>query len=197
MSATLTDADFARAAKELGVEAAAIRAVAEVEAAGAGFLPDGRPAVLYETHIFHKHTKGAHAHAKDRRGVALSSPNWNKALYGATGAAQHARYEDARRLDPDAANKACSWGAFQILGENHQACGFDTSQAFVDAMWTGGAAAHLDAFVAFIKADPKLHNALRARQWATFARIYNGPGYAANAYDQKMANAYARWKAKA
>ena len=181
MSATLIDADFARAAKELGVEAAAIRAVAEVEAAGAGFLPDGRPAVLYEAHIFHKHTKGKHAGAKDRRGVALSSPSWNKALYGATGAAQHARYEDARKLDPDAANKAC---------------GFDTSQAFVDAMWTGGAAAHLDAFVAFIKADPKLHNALRAKQWAAFARIYNGPGYAANAYDQKMANAYARWKAR-
>lgn len=193
---TLIDADFARAAKELGVEAAAIRAVAEVEAAGAGFLPDGRPAVLYEAHIFHKETGGKHAGAKDRRGVALSSPSWNKALYGATGAAQHARYEDARRLDPDAANKACSWGTFQILGQNHKACGFDNSQAFVDAMWTGGAAAHLDAFVAFIKADPKLHNALRAKQWATFARIYNGPGYAQNAYDQKMANAYARWKAR-
>jgi hypothetical protein len=196
VSATLIDADFARAATELGVEAAAIRAVAEVEAAGAGFLPDGRPAVLYEAHIFHKETGGKHRHATDRRGVALSSPTWNKALYGATGAAQHARYEDARSLDPDAANKACSWGTFQILGANHKACGFDTSQAFVDAMWTGGAAAHLDAFVAFIKADPKLHTALRAKQWATFARIYNGPGYAANAYDQKMADAYARWKAR-
>jgi N-acetylmuramidase len=49
---TLTDADFARAAKELNVEVAAIHAVAEVEAAGAGFLPDGRPAILYEAHIF-------------------------------------------------------------------------------------------------------------------------------------------------
>jgi hypothetical protein len=196
MSTTLIDADFARAAHALGVEAAAIRAVAEVEAAGAGFLPDGRPAVLYEAHVFHRLTGGKHANAKDRRGVALSSPSWNKALYGATGAAQHARYEDARRLDPDAANKACSWGAFQILGENHKACGFLTSQEFVNAMFEDGAQAHLNAFVAFIKADPKLHNALRARQWATFARIYNGPGYAANAYDQKMANAYARWKAR-
>ena len=195
MSATLIDADFARAAKELGVEAAAIRAVAEVEAAGAGFLPDGRPAVLYETHIFHKHTKGAHAHAKDRRGVALSSPSWNKALYGATGAAQHARYEDARKLDPDAANKACSWGMFQILGLNHKACGFDNSQDFVDAMWTGGAAAHLDAFVAFVKAN-NLDGALRRKDWAAFARGYNGPAYAQNAYDKKMAAAYARWAKK-
>jgi hypothetical protein len=129
MSTALTDEDFARAAKELNVEVAAVRAVAEVEAAGAGFLPDGRPAVLYEAHIFHKHSKGAHANAKDRRGVKLSSLKWNRSLYGKTGAPQHNRYEDARKLDPDAANQACSWGTFQILGQNYKECGFDTSQA--------------------------------------------------------------------
>ena len=195
MSATLTDEDFARAARELNVEEAAVRAVAEVEAAGQGFIADGRPAILYEAHIFHGETKGKHANAKDRRGVSLSSPKWDRSLYGATGAAQHARYEDARKLDPDAANKACSWGLFQILGQNHKACGFDSSQAFVDAMWTGGAAAHLDAFVAFVKAN-NLDGALRAKDWKTFARGYNGPSYAVNKYDTKMASAYARWKAK-
>jgi hypothetical protein len=195
MSTALTDADFARAAKELNVEVAAIRAVAEVEAAGAGFLPDGRPAVLYEAHIFHKHSNGAHANAKDRRGVKLSSPKWNRSLYGATGAAQHNRYEDARKLDPDAANQACSWGTFQILGQNYKECGFDRSQAFIDAMWNGGASAHIDAFVKFIKTK-KLDGALRAKNWAAFARRYNGPGYAQNAYDKKMASAYAKWKAK-
>ena len=195
MSATLTDADFARAAKELNVEEAAVRAVAEVEAAGKGFIHDGRPAILYEAHIFHKHTKGAHTAAKDRHGVLLSTGKWDRSLYGATGAHQHNRYEDARKLNPDAANKACSWGAFQILGENHEAAGFKTSQAFVDAMWTGGAAAHLDAFVAFLKAN-KLDVPLRAKNWAAFARGYNGPSYATNKYDTKMASAYARWKAK-
>ena len=195
MSATLTDEDFARAARELNVEEAAVRAVAEVEAAGQGFIADGRPSILYEAHIFHGETKGKHANAKDRRGVALSSPKWDRSLYGATGAAQHARYEDARKLDPDAANKACSWGLFQILGQNYKQCGFDSSQAFVDAMWTGGAAAHLDAFVAFVKAN-NLDGALRAKNWAAFARGYNGPSYAVNKYDTKMASAYARWKAK-
>jgi N-acetylmuramidase len=195
MSATLTDADFARAAKELNAEEAAVRAVAEVEAAGQGFINDGRPAILYEAHIFHKETGGKHAKEKDRRGVALSSPGWDRSLYGATGAAQHNRYEDARKLDADAANKACSWGLFQILGQNHKQCGFDTSQAFVDAMWTGGAGAHLDAFIAFVKAN-KLDGALRAKDWKTFARGYNGPSYAVNKYDTKMASAYARWKAK-
>ena len=84
---------------------------------------------------------------------------------------------------------------WNILGQNYKACGFDDSQAFVDAMWTGGAAAHLDAFVAFVKAN-NLDGPLRAKNWAAFARGYNGPSYAVNKYDVKMASAYARWKAK-
>jgi N-acetylmuramidase len=192
---TLSDADFARAAKELNVEEAAIRAVAEVEAAGQGFIADGRPAILYEAHVFHRLTKGAHTAAKDRKGVLLSTGKWDRSLYGATGGNQHDRLQDAAKLDATAAHKACSWGTFQIMGENYKAAGCSTIDEFVDRM-KSGAGAHLDAFVAFIKADPKLHDALRAKQWATFARIYNGPAYAQNAYDKKMANAYARWKAK-
>ena len=191
---TLTDADYVRAAKELNVEVAAIRAVAEVEAAGEGFLPDGRPAVLYEAHIFHRVTKGGHIAAKDRNGVLLSTSKWNRSLYGASGAHQHDRLADAAKFDDSAAKQACSWGTFQILGENYKAAGCSTIDEFVDKM-NSGAPAHLDAFVAFIKAN-KLDTALRKKQWATFARGYNGPAYKQNAYDTKMANAYARWKAK-
>ena len=193
MSATaLTDADFARAAKELGVEVAAIRAVAEVEAAGHGFLPDGRPAILYEAHVFHRLTKGAHTAAKDSKGVLLSTGRWDRSLYGATGGAQHDRLQDAAKLDATAAHKACSWGTFQIMGENYEAAGCPTIDAFVDRM-NSGADAHLDAFVAFIKADPKLHSALLNKNWVAFARAYNGPSYARNKYDMKMAAAYAKW----
>jgi hypothetical protein len=193
MTAGLTEADYERAAKALNVEVCAIKAVAEVESAGAGFLPDGRPTILYEAHVFHRETGGRHASAMDRKGVSLSSRSWNRALYGATGANQHARYEDARAHNPDAANKACSWGMFQIMGGNHKVCGYDTSQEFVDAMWNGGASAHLDAFVGFIKGN-KLDGALRAKDWKAFARGYNGPAYAQNRYDEKMRDAYIRCK---
>jgi hypothetical protein len=191
-SLTLTDADFARAAKELNVEIAAIRAVAEVESAESGFLPDGRPTVLYEAHIFHANTTGLYAKAVDRHGKRLSSPRWDKSLYGAAGEAQHDRIEDAAKLNWNAAHKAASWGTFQILGRNHKAAGHATIKGFVDAMHSG-AAAHLDAFVSYIKTN-HLDGALRAKNWASFARGYNGPGYAANKYDKKMAAAYARWK---
>lgn len=38
-----------------------------------------------------------------------------------------------------------------------------------------------------------LADALRARDWPAFARGYNGPGYRRNAYDTKLAKAYARY----
>ena len=36
----------------------------------------------------------------------------------------------------------------------------------------------------------------KEHDWAGFARKYNGPGYAENAYDQKLKNAYENFKNK-
>ncbi|MEY8111095.1 N-acetylmuramidase domain-containing protein, partial [Burkholderia cenocepacia] len=47
-------ADLERAARTLDVPLACIRAVNEVESRGAGFLPDGRPVILFERHVFWK-----------------------------------------------------------------------------------------------------------------------------------------------
>jgi hypothetical protein len=187
----LSPEDFARAAEALGCDVATVRAVAEVEATGRGFLADGRPQILYEAHIFHRLTKGEHATKMDRNGVALSSPKWNRALYGKAGAAQYDRLDDAAEHDSDAAHKSASWGMFQILGTNHAAAGHDDIQSFVDAM-RSGAGAHLDAFVSFVKTN-RLDRALRAHDWKAFARGYNGPGFAANQYDTKLENAWKKW----
>jgi hypothetical protein len=51
------------------------------------------------------------------------------------------------------------------------------TRTFVTAMTNGGAGAHLDAMVSFLKAN-RLDGALRRRDWAAFARGYSGPGYA-------------------
>src|SRR5690606_11763897 len=50
----LGEDDIIRAAQALGVEPAAIRAVTEVESRGSGFLPDGRPVILFERHIMRR-----------------------------------------------------------------------------------------------------------------------------------------------
>ena len=54
MKPKLTIKDYQKAAKELNCEVAAIRAVAEVESLKGGFLPDGRPKILFERHVFHQ-----------------------------------------------------------------------------------------------------------------------------------------------
>ena len=53
----LTEEDFVRAALRLGegVEVAAVKAVQEVETGGrGGFFAPGKPAILFEGHIFWK-----------------------------------------------------------------------------------------------------------------------------------------------
>ena len=39
-----------------------------------------------------------------------------------------------------------------------------------------------------------MHLALQKQDWATFAKLYNGPAYKKNNYDSKLANAYARYQ---
>ena len=159
----LTDADFARAAAALNCHEAAVRAVAEIEAAGGGFSPDGPAADPLRGPHLPPPDLGRLAAARDRRGVRLSVPNWDRTLYGRAGAAQHERLAEAAALDWEAAHRACSWGLFQILGTNHAAVGHPTIAGFVEAM-VAGAGPHLDAFVAFVQTN-RLDGHLRQRNW--------------------------------
>ncbi len=63
--------------------------------------------------------------------------------------------------------------------------------AFVDAM-IGSQSNQLKAFVSFVGANNSMKKAIIAKDWATFARLYNGPDYAKNNYDTKMKNEYDR-----
>lgn len=188
MAKTLTDEGILSAAKYLGVEPATIRAVAEVESAGDGFLPDGRPKILFERHKFHKFTKGEY----DASHPDISAKTAGG--YGAGGAHQWKRFSEAMELDPEAAMKSASWGKFQIMGFNHKAAGFDTVDDFVDAM-KASEDEQLKAFVQYIKSN-LLDGELKNHDWAGFARQYNGADYKINRYDTKLAAAYKKFKAK-
>lgn len=180
----LTDQDWQDASKSLSVPVASIKAVAEVEAPGSAFLPSGEPRILFERHKFSGHTGGKYDHTHPD----ISHPKWGG--YGKE-SSQHGRLAKASALDREAALKSASWGRFQILGENYKQAGFDSLQEFINAMYRSEAD-HLKAFVAFIKADAKLWKALVTRDWAQFARRYNGPAYATHAYDVKLRKAYER-----
>ncbi len=42
-------------------------------------------------------------------------------------------------------------------------------------------------------ASASRENALKNKDWGTFARLYNGPAYAQNKYDIKLAEAYQKY----
>jgi N-acetylmuramidase len=181
----LTAADFASAATRLGCEVAAIKAVVSVETGDAGaFDAEGRPTILFEQRYFSCLTH----HQYDATHPQISS--MARGGYGHL-SEQYGKLQQAVVLNLDAALRSASWGAFQIMGDNHKVAGFDTAEAMVTAM-RSGVAAHLNAFVSFILADERLTKAIRAKDWATFATHYNGPGYALNHYDTKLAIACAK-----
>jgi hypothetical protein len=182
----LEDDDIEHAAERLHCEAAVVRAVAEVESGGrAGFLSDRRPKILFESHWFHKLTDGRF----DSKHPNLSTPHWVRNYTG--GAGEYDRLNAAIQLHRQAALKSTSWGMFQILGVNHGLAGFADVEQYVAAQLVSEGA-HLDAFVNFVVGS-KLDDELRDKRWAAFAAGYNGPSYAQNRYDDKLATAYAKY----
>lgn len=185
----LAEPAFLEAASALGCEVAAVRAVAEVESRGAGFDTERRPTLLYERHVFSRNTVPRGKHDAAHPDLSSRQP-YAPGTFGNT-ERQWVKLGQAYGLDPVAALKAPSWGLFQILGENHRACGYASVADYARAMTTSPVA-HLRAFVAFVRSNPTLLKAIRERNWAAFARAYNGPNYTQYRYDQKMAAAYAR-----
>lgn len=178
-------------AKQLDIEVAALRAVAEVESNGAGFLPppSDLPKVLFEGHVFHRLTQGRY----DATQPNLSYPVWDRKQYSGSLAGEWARLNAACALDRTAALQSASWGMFQIMGFNYAACGCADVDAFVAAQ-SAGADQQLALFARFIARAPFV-GALREQDWAAFARAYNGSGYRQNAYDSKLRDAYRRFSA--
>lgn len=188
----LSEADLQRAAKALGVELATVKAANLVESVGCGFGEDQRPRILLERHVAYKRADAA---GMDSKLLAACYPNLINPKRGgyAGGSHEWSRFANLASITSQAvAIEACSWGAFQIMGYHWQLLGYASAADFMAAMCQSEAE-QLAAFVRFIQADAELHQALRARDWAEFARRYNGPAYRDNLYDTKLATAYQRF----
>lgn len=182
----------------LGLEPALLKAVQLVEAAGRdGFLADGRPQILFEGHIMYKEV---HKKFPDRdlaylckRYSMIFFPKWDKSKY-LGGVHEYKRLELAKEIDEECALKATSWGMFQIMGFNHNLCGCKDVFDFVHKM-SESHEKQLELMYYFMNNSGCLKE-LKEKDWAGFAKKYNGPGYAQNAYDQKLRNAYENFKNK-
>ncbi len=194
----LTEADFISAAQLLKCEVAAIKAVSQIESGKSGFLPSGRPKILFEGHFFYRflsqHGKAALA-AKEFPTVCYT--RWTKAHY-LGGEREYDRLRVALEackkygVPESAALRSASWGRYQIMGDNYQKAGFDTVYSFVEGMFLGEKH-HLNAFCKYL-INTFLDDELRALDFARFAYGYNGAGYKKNNYDVLMRDAYLKFK---
>lgn len=183
----LTDADFESVARELDVEAAAIKAVVLIEAGKQmkGFWAPGVPVVNFDRSMYNSHRHKAVNKKGDKNA---------KVPAGLTGYAlkEWTQLTNARRQNEDGANMGTFWGMFQIGGFNYKLCGCETVGEFVKLM-SESELEQLELFAAFITNTGMLPD-LKAKNWSAFARKYNGASYARRGYHTRMANAYAKFK---
>lgn len=193
-SGRLIDEDFTQVAELLGCEPAALKAVQQVETGGrGGFFSPGRPAILFEGHIFWTQLKKRGSNPEDyvKGNENILYPKWEKGHYKG-GIGEYDRLEQARKINREAADASASWGMFQIMGFNYAACGEESIESFVRSMCESEFK-QLLLTANFIKKNSQMLQALQARDWAVFAKCYNGQAYAQNRYDVKLEAAYQKY----
>lgn len=198
----ITEQEFKDAADIIGTDTASIKAVYEVEAAGRGYLPDGRVKILFEGHRFWKQIVKSGESAVN---FLAQNPQYENVLYKVWdkkqykgGALEWERMSkaigvcDKLKLPPELALKSASYGSFQIMGENHSLCGYESAHKMLTEYNLKGEAEQLASFIRFVKST-HLDDELRDKNWAKFAQGYNGSQFALNKYDVKLAKAYHKY----
>jgi len=177
-----SDTVFRDVAGRLGGEHAAIRAVFDVEAAGRFYERDGSLPHRFEPHHFPRGYWGEIGFHPGRK-----TP-W-KASLRLSNSRRRKMFAAAEEIDREAAYRASSWGAPQIMGFNAGPAGYASAQDMVADMLE-----HPDnqvlAFFEFVDSQG-LGAYLRAHDWYRFAYRYNGSGQA-QTYARKLESAYRR-----
>lgn len=197
----ITETDWKEAALRLKCDPAVLKAIPAVETSGiGGFFPDSGtppiPTILYERTWFHRKTSGQYDATnadlsmpppKVLRALKASKDKDDQEEYARlqavrmyprrdhNGTANYRRFVNACLLDKSAAIQSCSWGKFQIMGFNWQACGFDSLLSFLKAAFTSERA-QFGMYTGFIQHNQSgaLREAVIAKDWVRIAEIYNG-----------------------
>lgn len=187
----LTEQDYAEVAEELGVEVAAVKAVVEIEAGRThqGFSAPGVPLVNFDLTMFRRF---AGRHGINLSKYQRSHPQVFRSAGRGSQETVNRRLAAARTIDNTTAVEGTFWGMFQIGGFNWKKCGCESIDEFVELM-SRSERDQLDLFARFITSTGLVKH-LKSKNWAAFARGYNGPSYARRGYHTRMAAAYKRYR---
>lgn len=193
MSKRLTSEDIQKIAGYLNITPAALYAVIEVEFGnGSGFVDETKAKIIFEGQVFWTELKRAGIDpVKYQKGNDdILYPKYTKTKY-LGGVKEYTRLEKARKINADVANKSTKWGFVGILGLEYRHCGCSTIDEFIEKMQSS----EYDQLLLFANwlISNRLNMYLQNNDWKGFARIYNGPGYAINQYDKKLAMSFAKY----
>lgn len=167
----LREEDKQDLADRFGIELRALKAVLKVESSGSGFGKNGKVKIQFEPYHFKKYT-----------GIRIQNGVENQK-------AEYEAYFKAVEIDLQSAMLSTSWGLGQIMGFNYKAAGYKLLDNMV-LSFNASEYYQLKGMLNFIKSNKKLYKALKNKDWATFARYYNGKYYARFKYDTRLAEAY-------
>lgn len=182
-------------AQRLDVEAAALCALVVTESGGKVFAPVGgrnEPLIRFEGHYFFRRLKGK-AREEARR-AGLAHPEAGKVKNPASQATRYAMLTRAMEFGAAEAIESTSWGVGQVMGAHWQWLKYSSAADMMNRA-RSGLAGQIEIMGRFIERGG-LVGALQRRDWPAVARAYNGPGYRKNAYDTKLAKAYATFAAQ-
>lgn len=190
----LTEQDYIDAASKLGVETNVVKTVTAVEALQFGFQNNGSVVMLFERHVFYQRLR-ANKGEEFAKMVSSHHPDvCNPAPGGYLGGGSEMRRLDrARVIDEECALMSASYGLFQIMGFNYRQAGYSTVKDYFEAMKVSEKN-QLNAFVNYVARDKdkSLLVSLKHKDFTSFAKEYNGPGYRNHKepYDDKMRRIY-------
>lgn len=161
--------------------------IIEVETPGKGFdEKTGKLLIQFEPVWFKRHEPYAPSGKWSVNKVDVQSKEW-------------IAFNDAWKISPESAMKSTSIGLPQIMGFHYERLGYKS----VGDMWDDfkkGEYQQLLALVRFILTDSRLTKAVRNKDFATIAYIYNGANYKKMAkkwgrepYDVSLRKATEKW----
>ena len=125
-SGKLTDADYIKAAIELNVEVAVLKAIKTVESGGKA-MQNGIPTMLFEGHIFWKQLEARkinpQKYVKGNENILYKT--WTKKYYTGRNNGEYARLQKAIKINEDAAYESASYGMFNRMENNYKVCRYN------------------------------------------------------------------------
>lgn len=173
MSEKLTQQQITDLASKHGYTYKRLNAVVKVESGGIGFASDtGKIIIQFEPSWFRRKTGYYPSGLWSQNKVDRQSKEW-------------LAFNDAFKLNPNAAMESTSIGLMQVMGFHYKLLGFKT----VGDMWNfakQSEANQLEIAIRFIKSNPKLDKALKTGDAETFAYYYNGSEYRKFNYNTRL-----------